>query len=38
VDEPRRPGERRQVTTLFTNLKGSSDLLADRDHEEARDS
>jgi hypothetical protein len=38
VDEPRRRGERRQVTTLFTNLRNSSDLLADRGHEEARDS
>jgi class 3 adenylate cyclase len=29
-------GERRQVTVLFANLKGSLELLADRDPEEAR--
>ncbi len=29
-------GERRQVTVLFANLKGSMELLADRDPEEAR--
>ena len=29
-------GERRQVTVLFADLKGSMELLADRDPEEAR--
>jgi class 3 adenylate cyclase len=29
-------GERKQVTVLFANLKGSTELLADRDPEEAR--
>ena len=29
-------GERKQVTVLFTDLKGSMELLADRDPEEAR--
>src|SRR5215470_18040183 len=29
-------GERKQVTVLFADLKGSMDLLADRDPEEAR--
>src|SRR5262249_38314710 len=29
-------GERKQVTGLFTDLKGSMELLADRDPEEAR--
>jgi hypothetical protein len=29
-------GERRQVTVLFVDLKGSMDLLADRDPGEAR--
>ena len=29
-------GERKQVTALFANLKGSMELLADRDPEEAR--
>src|SRR5262245_36374645 len=29
-------GERQQVTVLFADLKGSMDLLADRDPEEAR--
>ena len=29
-------GERKQVTVLFANLKGSMELLADRDPEEAR--
>src|SRR5262249_13700217 len=29
-------GERKQVTVLFADLKGSIDLLADRDPEEAR--
>ena len=29
-------GERKQVTTLFADLKGSMELLADRDPEEAR--
>ena len=29
-------GERRQVTVLFADLKGSLELLADRDPEEAR--
>jgi ribosomal protein L40E len=28
-------GERKQVTVLFANLKGSTELLADRDPEEA---
>ncbi len=30
-------GERKQVTVLFADLKGSTELLADRDPEEARD-
>ena len=30
-------GERKQVTTLFADLKGSMELLADRDPEEAHD-
>jgi class 3 adenylate cyclase/tetratricopeptide (TPR) repeat protein len=30
------PGERKQVTVLFADLKGSLELLADRDPEEAR--
>src|SRR5207237_6377313 len=30
-------GERKQVTVLFADLKGSMELLADRDPEEARD-
>jgi class 3 adenylate cyclase len=29
-------GERKQVTVLFADLKGSMELLADRDLEEAR--
>jgi class 3 adenylate cyclase len=29
-------GERKQVTVLFADLKGSMELLADRDPEEAR--
>jgi class 3 adenylate cyclase len=29
-------GERKQVTVLFADLKGSVELLADRDPEEAR--
>jgi hypothetical protein len=29
-------GERKQVTVLFADLKGSLELLADRDHEDAR--
>jgi class 3 adenylate cyclase len=29
-------GGRRQVTVLFADLKGSRELLADRDPEEAR--
>src|SRR5262249_24203104 len=29
-------GERKQVTVLFADLKGSMELLANRDHEEAR--
>src|SRR5262245_26711610 len=29
-------GERKQVTVLFTDLKGSMELLADRDPEEAQ--
>jgi class 3 adenylate cyclase/tetratricopeptide (TPR) repeat protein len=29
-------GERKQITVLFTDLKGSMELLADRDPEEAR--
>ena len=32
----RLPGERKQVTVLFADLKGSMELLADRDPEEAR--
>jgi hypothetical protein len=31
-------GERKQVTVLFADLKGSMELLADRDPEEARSS
>ena len=31
-----REGERKQVTVLFADLKGSMELLADRDPEEAR--
>jgi hypothetical protein len=31
-------GERKQVTVLFADLKGSTELLADRDPEEARSS
>src|SRR5262245_59692620 len=30
-------GERKQVTVLFADLKGSMEVLADRDPEEARD-
>ena len=30
-------GERKQVTVLFADLKGSMELLADRDPEEARE-
>ena len=30
-------GERKQVTVMFADLKGSMELLADRDPEEARD-
>ena len=29
-------GERKQVTVLFADMKGSMELLADRDQEEAR--
>ncbi len=29
-------GERKQVTVLFADIKGSMELLADRDPEEAR--
>jgi len=29
-------GERKQVTVLFADLKGSMELLADRDPDEAR--
>ena len=29
-------GERKQVTVLFADLKGSMELLADRDPEETR--
>src|SRR5262245_63045621 len=29
-------GERKQVTVLFADLKGSTELLADRDPEDAR--
>ncbi len=29
-------GERKQVTVLFADMKGSMELLADRDPEEAR--
>ena len=29
-------GERKQVTVLFADMKGSTELLADRDPEEAR--
>jgi len=29
-------GERKQITVLFADLKGSMELLADRDPEEAR--
>jgi class 3 adenylate cyclase/tetratricopeptide (TPR) repeat protein len=32
----RLPGERKQVTVLFADLKGSLELLADRDPEDAR--
>ena len=32
----RAKGERKQVTVLFADLKGSMELLADRDPEEAR--
>ena len=40
-ENPHRPaaaleGERKQVTVLFADLKGSMELLADRDPEEAR--
>jgi len=31
-------GERKTVTVMFADLKGSMELLADRDPEEARDS
>src|SRR5689334_24106532 len=34
--EGRPGGERKQVTVLFADLKGSMELLADRDPEEAR--
>jgi class 3 adenylate cyclase len=33
---PALPGERKQVTVLFADMKGSMELLADRDPEEAR--
>ena len=33
---PALEGERKQVTVLFADLKGSMELLADRDPEEAR--
>jgi len=29
-------GERKQATVLLADMKGSMELLADRDHEEAR--
>jgi class 3 adenylate cyclase len=34
--DPSREGERKQVTVLFADTKGSMELLADRDPEEAR--
>ncbi|MBI3629596.1 MAG: zinc ribbon domain-containing protein [Candidatus Rokubacteria bacterium] len=34
--KPALEGERKQVTVLFADLKGSMELLADRDPEEAR--
>jgi class 3 adenylate cyclase len=36
TSRPALEGERKQVTVLFADLKGSMALLADRDHEEAR--
>ena len=36
LEEPRSRAERKQVTVLFADLKGSMELLADRDPEEAR--
>jgi predicted amidophosphoribosyltransferase len=36
TSKPALEGERKQVTVLFADLKGSTELLADRDPEEAR--
>ena len=36
TSRPAMIGERKQVTVLFADLKGSMELLADRDPEEAR--
>ena len=36
TSRPALAGERKQVTVLFADLKGSMELLADRDPEEAR--
>src|SRR5262249_18705810 len=36
ASRPALEGERKQVTVLFADLKGSMELLADRDPEEAR--
>src|SRR5712692_6870627 len=36
TSKPALEGERKQVTVLFADLKGSMELLADRDAEEAR--
>ena len=36
TSRPSLEGERKQVTVLFADLKGSMELLADRDPEEAR--
>ena len=36
TSKPALEGERKQVTVLFADLKGSMELLADRDPEEAR--
>jgi class 3 adenylate cyclase/tetratricopeptide (TPR) repeat protein len=36
ISRPALEGERKQVTVLFADLKGSMELLADRDPEEAR--
>jgi class 3 adenylate cyclase len=36
TSRPAPEGERKQVTVLFADLKGSMVLLADRDPEEAR--